>query len=264
MANARLTALAATFRREITAHRLNRFLHVHLAIAAVAGLLPLFTPAHTSGAAPWWLLQAVLYALSLSALLLGLSSAHGEAEELALLFTQPVQRWVWLSGKAAGLAALIVPAALLLIAPAALVGGLTVELAGIAAATAGLTLALAAAGLALGLWIRDGVRGLLAVMGLWFVLLFGADLLLLAVSGAPWVHRYPTLWIVPLMINPLDALRITVLFGFGDAAPAALDGSRLAGWWIGRSQSWLALVLVSWTLAGFLAAVAGSRRSVDV
>lgn len=63
------------------------------------------------------------------------------------------------------------------------------------------------------------------------------------------------------LLAPGDVLAV---FGFGDAAPAALDGSRLAGWWIGRSQSWLALVLVSWTLAGFLAAVAGSRRSVDV
>ena len=39
-----------------------------------------------------WVLQGVLYCLSLSALLLGLSAAHGDAEEFALLFTQPISR----------------------------------------------------------------------------------------------------------------------------------------------------------------------------
>ena len=72
------------------ANRVNRFLHVHLALAAVAGLLPLFTPDDAPSAAPLWVLHAVLYCLSLSALLLGLSSAHGEADEFPLLFTQPV------------------------------------------------------------------------------------------------------------------------------------------------------------------------------
>src|SRR5690349_15983738 len=79
--------------RELAANRVNRFLHVHLALAASAGLLPLFTPDDVANAAPLWVLHAVLYCLSLSALLLGLSSAHGEADEFALLFTQPAPRW---------------------------------------------------------------------------------------------------------------------------------------------------------------------------
>ena len=54
-----------------------------------------------SAAAPLWVLQAVLYCLSLSSLLLGLSSAHAEAEEFPLLFAQPAPRWAWLLGKAA-------------------------------------------------------------------------------------------------------------------------------------------------------------------
>lgn len=260
MSSATRAAFTATFRREVTALRLNRFLHVHLAIAAAAGLLPLFTPTDTAGAAPWWLLQAVIYALSLSALLLGLNSAHGEGDEFAILFTQPVPRSTWLVGKAAGLAALLVPAALLLIVPAALGGGITRALLAVALAAAGLTLALAAAGLALGFRVRDRVRGLLASMGLWFTLLFGTDLLLLAVAGAPWVHEHPTLWILPLMLNPLDALRITVLFGIGNTAPAGIDGGGLVGWWIANGSLWLGVILLFWTGAGFAAAIANSRR----
>ena len=53
----------------------------------------------------------------------------------------------------------------------------------------GVTLALAAAGLAVGFWVRDPVRGLLTAMAVWFAMLFGTDLLLLAVSGAPWIHE---------------------------------------------------------------------------
>src|SRR5690606_34460053 len=155
VSSATRAALAATFQRELTAHRLHRFLLVHLAIAATAGFLPLFTPTELTSAAPWWLLQAVLYALSLSALLLGLSSAHGEADEFPMLFTQPVSRSAWMLGKAAGLAAVLVPAALLLVAPVALAGGLTSSLTAVAVAAAGVTLALAAIGLALGFWVRD-------------------------------------------------------------------------------------------------------------
>ena len=62
------------------------------------------------------MLQAVLYCLSLSSLLLGLSAAHGDADEFPMLFTQPVARGAWLAGKAAALAALLVPASVLLVA----------------------------------------------------------------------------------------------------------------------------------------------------
>lgn len=256
-------AFSAAFRREIAAHRLNRFLHVHFGLATAVGLLPFFTPVDAAGAAPWWVLQGVLYCLSLSSMLLGLSSAHGEAEEFPLLFAQPAPRGAWLVGKSAGLASLLVPAALLLVLPAALMGGLTRTLLLMMLASAGVTVALAAVGLAVGFWVRDGVRGLLATLGSWFVLLFGTDLLLLAVAGAPWVHANATLWILPLMLNPLDALRITVLFGIEDTAPAGLDAGALAGWWISNGGLWLAVLLSAWTVASLLAGLAGARRQVD-
>lgn len=256
-------AMTAAFLREVTAQRLSRFLHVHLALALAAGLLPLFTPADASGAAPWWVLQAVLYCLSLSAMLLGLSSAHGEADEFALLFAQPAPRWAWLAGKAGGLAVLLLPAALLLVVPAALAGGVTRSLVAIAVATAGVSLALAAVGLGVGFWVRDGVRGLLATLGSWFVLLFGTDLALLATSGAPWLHANPDAWVLPLMLNPLDALRITVLFSIEQTASTGIEAGGLAGWWIGHAGLWLGLLLTAWCLGGLSAGLAGARRSLD-
>ncbi|HRP05657.1 MAG TPA: hypothetical protein PLV87_12160, partial [Opitutaceae bacterium] len=76
----------AALRREWVSHRLNRFLHAHLLLILAAGLLPLLTPdGGLARGAAWWVLHAVLYAVSLSALLLGLSSAHAESEEFVWL-----------------------------------------------------------------------------------------------------------------------------------------------------------------------------------
>lgn len=262
--SAHLPIVVATFRREVAEHRLNRFLHVHLALSAVIGLLPLFTPDAIERAAPAWALQGVLYCLSLSALLLGLSAAHGDAEEFPLLFTQPMGRGAWLAGKVSALAMLVWPSSLLLVVPTALTGGLSWALMAVALASAGVCLAIALLGVAIGFWVRDHVRGLLCALGLWFVLLFGTDLLLLAIAGAPWVQQFPEAWVLPLMLNPLDALRVTVIFGLEQTAPAGIGAGRLVGWWLAHGGLWLALVVSAWTAAGFGFGLAGARRRVDL
>lgn len=257
-------AFRAAFVREAAALRLNRFLHGHLALAAVAGLLPLFTPNDAVRAAPIWSLQTVLYGLSLSSVLLGLSSAHGEADEHEMLFSQPMPRRAWLGGKVAALAALVFPAAILLVAPAALAGGVTSSLVAVAAAAAGVCLALATLGLAIGCWVRDQVRGLLTALGVWFLLLFGTDLALLAVAGAPWVQARQDLWVGALMANPLDALRVTVLYVIEDTAYAAVDAGGLVTWWLAHAGAWLGLLIGVWTAAAFAAAVRGIGRKLEV
>ena len=161
---AHVMTLRAAFRREIAEHRLNRFLHVHLALCALVGSLPLFTPDAAERSAPAWVLQAVLYCLSLSSLLLGLSAAQGDADEFPLLFTQPVARGVWLAGKAAALMAMLVPASMLLVMPTVLLSGVTALLGLVAVAAAGVCIVLALLGLAVGFWVRDHVRGLLLAL----------------------------------------------------------------------------------------------------
>jgi len=256
-------AFAASCHRELAANRVNRFLHAHLALAASAGFLPLFTPDDSSGAAPLWVLQAVLYCLSLSSLLLGLSSAHAESDEFPLLFAQPAPRSAWLLGKTTAVTAVLGAASLLLILPAALVGGLTLPLVDMALAAWGVALALAAVGLAVGFWVRDPVRGLLTAMTVWFAMLFGNDLLLLAVSGTPWIHQRPGLWVALLMANPLDAFRITVLFSVEQAAFAGLDAGGLVRWWIAHGWLWLTLLVALWGVGGFATGLAGARRRLD-
>jgi ABC-2 type transport system permease protein/Cu-processing system permease protein len=250
--------------REFLSHRLNRFLHAHLLLVLAAGFLPLLTPGEAlARGAAWWLLHAVLYAVSLSALLLGLSSAQAEAEEFAWLLGQPTGMGAWLAGKAGALVALAIGAAALLIAPAAVAGGASPALALVGAGAAGVSVVGALAGLAIGFWIRDNVRGLIVAVLVWLVALFGTDLAMLALAGAPFAQRHPDLWVAPLMANPLDAFRITVLFAVERAAFGGSGAGRLTGWWVANAPFWLATVLFAWAASSTALAWLGARRRVD-
>jgi Cu-processing system permease protein len=250
--------------REILSHRLNRFLHAHVLLVLVASFLPLFTPgdALARGAA-WWLLHAVLYAISLSALLLGLSSAHAEADEFTWLLGQPAGIGPWLAGKAVALTGLVVLAAALLGVPALCAGGASRELFIAVAGAAGVSAVCALVGLALGFWIRDSVRGLIAAVAGWFVLLFGTDLLLLAVAGGAATQQHPDFWVGALMANPLDAFRVTVLFSVERAAFSGIDAGRLTSWWVAHATLWLAVVFAIWSVGSAGVAWLGARRRTD-
>jgi hypothetical protein len=250
--------------REFLSHRLNRFLHAHVALVLLAGLLPLLTPgdALARGAA-WWLLHAVLYAISLSALLLGLSSAHAEADEFTWLLGQPSGIGPWLAGKAFALAGLVIGSALLLGGPVLCAGGASRELLIAVAGAAGVSAVCALAGLALGFWIRDSVRGLIAAVAVWFVLLFGTDLLLLAIAGGTLTQQHPDFWVGALMANPLDAFRVTVLFSVERAAFSGIDAGRLTGWWVAHATGWLAVIFTLWLAGSAVVAWLGARRRTD-
>lgn len=257
-------AVVATVGRECLSHRVNRFLHWHLGLLVVAGATAVLTaPRAEAGGVAWFLLYALLYVVSLSAVLLGLSSAQAEAEEAPFLLTQPTGVAPWVAGKVLGLAVIVAPAAGLLIVPWWLSAGWSPALATLAAATAGLCVVLATSGLAVGLWIRDPVRGLIAAVALWFAGLFGTDLALLLVAGAPWIQEHPAAWVAPLMLNPFDALRVTVLLTLEQGTFNTLGAGALVAWWTAHAGVWLAGCLAGWALAaaaGAFAAAAGRRR----
>lgn len=250
--------------REFLSHRLNRFLHAHLLLVGTAGLLPLLTPGDgLARGAAWWLLHAVLYAISLSTLLLGLSSAQAESEEFTWLLGQPSGVGPWLLGKAAALTALVVGASALLVVPTLCAGGASPALFAVGFGAAGVSAVCALIGLAIGFWIRDSVRGLIAAVAVWFVLLFGTDLALLALAGAPLVQQQPDFWVAALMANPLDAYRVTMLFAIERAAFSGLDAGRLTGWWVTHAAGWLAIVFTLWFAASTACAWLGARRRGD-
>jgi hypothetical protein len=261
VASAGFRAAVATLNRELLSYRINRFLYLHVCLMLAIGLLALFAPpeAASTGAA-WWIMNGVMYVASLSALLLGLSSAQAEADEFPLLFTQPLRVPWWVAGKGAGLLAVVTPAAALLVIPTLLTTGGSWLLVGTAAAAAGLSLLFAWLGLALGLWIHDPVRGLIAALAAWCVLLFGVDLLLIAIGGAGWVHVQPAPWVAVLMLSPLDAFRVTLLFAIEGTAFAAADLHPLTRWWLDHTATWFVLCIAGWCVFSAYAAIMSAER----
>lgn len=260
----RTGVFGASMQREWLSHRLNRFLYAHIALVLVAGTLPLLSPGDALGrGAPWWLMHAVLYAVSLSAVLFGLSSSQAEAEEMPWILGQPSGIGTWLAGKVAALVGVVATSTALLGLPVAIAGAGSPELVTTVGGASAVAVVCAMLGFAMGTWVRDPVRGLATALGLWLVLLFGVDLLLLAIAGSPWVQRNPDLWTVPLMASPLDAFRLTVLFEVEKAAFVGLQPARLAGKWAAHSELWLAILTAGWTTIAFATAWLGARRRLD-
>ncbi|PTY08184.1 hypothetical protein DB347_00935 [Opitutaceae bacterium EW11] len=258
------TVVAATLQREWLSQRLNRFFYWHVGLLVICGLSTLIAPPEAAArGAAWWILQVVLFAISMSSLLLGLSSSHAELDEMSLLQTHPVSNRSWTTGKALGLLLITFPTALLLVLPAALSQGPAWLLVGVAAAAGGVSGVFSLLGLALGAWIRDPVRGLISAVALWLGLLVGTDLLLLLTAGSEFVQSHPRVWVLPLMLNPLDAFRITVLFTVEHAAFTGLQAGGLTEWWLHHGGVWLTSCLAAWAILAWLIATAGTARRPD-
>lgn len=257
----RAAIVGATLGREFLSYRINRFLQVHLALMLAVGLLALLAP--PEAAAPgtaWWVFNSMAYVGSLSALLFGLSSAQAEVREFPLLFTQPLGTGEWVAGKALGLAAVMVPSASLLVLPTLIASGPSWALLGAAAAAAGVGVLLGWLGLGLGLWVREPVRGLITALGAWCVLLFAVDFGLLVLGGSDWVHQNRAPWIAVLMLSPLDAYRVCLLFTLERAAFVDSELHPLTRWWLAHPVLWLAVCLALWSGASLALAVRAANR----
>jgi ABC-2 type transport system permease protein/Cu-processing system permease protein len=256
--------ITATLAREFLSYRINRFLYLHLSLLLAIGALALIAPPEAaSPGAAWWVLNGVIYVVSLSSLLLGLSSAQAEAEEFPLLFTQPLRVSGWVAGKCTGLLCVVMPAAALLVLPTLIAAGGSRLLFGAAVAAAGVSVLWAWIGLALGLWIQDPVRGLIAALAAWCVLLFGVDLTLILIGGSDWIHDHSAIWVAALMMSPLDAYRVTLLFVVERAAFSGAELHPLTRWWLDHPVAWLTICLVAWcaVVAGAATAGAAHRRT---
>jgi ABC-2 type transport system permease protein/Cu-processing system permease protein len=253
--------IRATFAREFLSYRINRFIYLHAGLMAAIGALALIAPPEAaSPGTAWWVLNGVIYVASLSSLLLGLSSAQAEAEEFPLLFTQPLRTGCWVAGKGTGLVSVVVPAAALLVLPTLIVAGGSWLLLGAAVAAAAVSVLWAWTGLALGFWIQDPVRGLIAALAVWCLLLFGVDLLLILIGGSEWIHENPAVWVGALMLSPLDAYRVTLLFVVERAAFSGAELHPLTRWWLDHAAAWLALCLAGWCAVVAWAAILGAAR----
>lgn len=247
-----IRAIRAFFRRELRAALLNRFVHVFSAVTLLAGIAPQTLDLASGDAAPYFLLQVILYILPLFSLLIGVGSAQSDQEERAFLFTQPAGRSASLLGKYFALWLLLSAAALLLVLPSAIgdtalapLGFLWLHAVGIA----GVFLAL---GLAAGFWTTDRVKAHLTALAVWLVFLVGFDLIALLGAHTPWVRERPMLWTAVLMSNPLDALRVGTLFSVDQIPFDRAQAPTLVRWWLDHLSLWFILLCALWIALSLL------------
>lgn len=238
--------------RELRTVLRNRFLQVFSTLALLAGWAAVGL-APSAAATPFILLQLALYLVPLFAVLIAVSSAHGELEEHPFLFSQPICRFTLVAGKwtalwiasSAVLFLAFLPA--LLTAPAAaklfLLWGKSLCLAGI----------FVGIGLAVGFSTSDRGRGLIYALLIWLLLVIGYDLLAYFAAQFTFVQQSPALWLSFLLANPLDAVRISALFSLeeipftvpGENKIVLLWSAHLGKWVLVLSAIWIA-ALLSW------------------
>ncbi len=233
-------------RRELQTVVRNRFLHVFSLIMAGAGTL-LVTLSGSDGSVPVALLQLVLYVVPLFALLMGVSAAHEELDERAFLFSQPVPRVAAVFGQWLALWLVLGLAQGLAVLPGLLTGrsvGALLQLWLYGVLLGGI---FTAWGVALGYRTSDRARGVISGLLVWFGALVLYDLAALMLSHVGFIQRVPELWVALLMVNPLDAVRLSALTSMQDVPFTTPEGSRLVEVWLSVLPLWLIALTGFWT-----------------
>ncbi len=249
------------FFRELHAAVLSRLVYVFCGMALLAGWVPLLGEAgpDRTEIVVYALLQASLFLIPLFAILTGVGSAQNEQEEEPLLMSQPIGRGVRVLGKFAALWGLIAVAAGLLVFPAILSGCRIGALGFLWFHTFAVGGVFAALGLAVGFSSSDRVKAHMIGLCAWLVLLAGFNLLALAAAHVAEVQRWPQLWLGLLMVNPLDALRISAMFTLDRIPFDVASAPPLGQWWLGHLSLWFVLLCSAWIAA----ALAWSRARLE-
>jgi ABC-type transport system involved in multi-copper enzyme maturation permease subunit len=250
------SSLQALLLREFRAALMNRYFQVFAALSLLGGFAAILF-SENADAIAFFIVQIALFLVSLFALLAGVSSAQAEREEWQLMFSQPVPRSAYVVGKFIAYLAIFAGVLVLLFLPG-LFSGPTVQR---VATLYFQTLLLAAAFLALGLFAgflaHDRAQALIIGATAWLFLLFGVDLIGLFAARLEFIQKIPDLWVSTLMLNPLDAFRIHVLFALEQIPSEAANKTPLANWWITHAGFWFSAIATLWSVS--LTALAAFR-----
>jgi hypothetical protein len=233
-------------RREATTTIHNRFLQI-FAVVVLGGSIAVGALSGRPAAIPFGLLLLFLYVVPLFGLLIGVSAAHEEHDERAFLWSQPVPRAVYVLGKTATLVGALAGVLLAALLAAAVGGAGAGTLALLWGLGVALVLVSVSAGVAVGQYTTGHARGLMLALTLWFGAFALYDGLALALSGVEVVQQWPAFWVGLLLLNPVDAVRLTGLFGL-ENVPFSAPGQ--AAWMADLTAwlpAWVALLAIGWT-----------------
>lgn len=248
--------LRAVLLRELRAALINRYFQVFAALSLLGGLGAIFL-SEDANAISFLVMQIALYLVSLFAMLAGVSSAQAEREEWPLMFAQPVPRAGYVIGKFIAYLSIFAAVLVLLFLPGVFSSSLPQRIAILYLETLLLAAAFLALGLCAGFLAHDRAQALIAGVSAWLLLLFIVDLVALFVARWELVQKIPDLWVLLLMLNPLDSFRIEALFALEQIPAEAANKTPLAGWWIAHAGVWFAFIAALWCVS--LTAFAGFR-----
>lgn len=246
----------AILRREATTTLHNRFVQI-FAVIILGGSIAVGGLSGRPSALPFGLLLLFLYVVPLFGLLIGVSAAHEEHDERAFLWSQPVPRAVFVLGKTVTLV-LALAGVLLAAMLVAAVGGASIgSLALLWGLGVALVLVSVSAGVAVGQYTTGRARGLMMALTIWFGAFALYDALTLGLSAVEFMQSVPAFWVSILLLNPVDAVRLTGLFGL-ENVPFSAPGEAT---WIVELTTWLpawvAILTIAWT--GLLLSLACRR-----
>lgn len=247
--------LYALFARECHAVFASRVVWVFAAACILFGTTTAFGGTQATTAV-WLLLPLTLYAIPLLGLLVGVTAAHGDAAEEPLLGARIPSAIKRLAVKWLAWTAPLGLASLLWIAPAVFRTGEPGLLPALWAYTFGEAFIFVALGLALGRLLHDGVTAHTTALLTGFLFIAGAGVLGWIAAQSAFFQENPHIWTLGLMLHPVEAVRVSLLFSLENLPFAPGELPDLASWWLRHSGAWYAAVTVVWsTLAIGIAAL---------
>lgn len=248
---------SAFFRRELRTSITSSIGVAAPLLGLVAGLSAAFSggSANVEASAPLLLLQVLLYAVPLVAILAATGAAHAEHDEKLLMASLPAGKGGRILGKFAGLIVSFLVALVLMVLPPAVMGlgvGVSLSLAGYGVGAVAVFLAM---GLLCGYAINDGVRAHLAALAAWLLLVVAPSLIAWALLSSATVRGAPLAWSLTMMLSPLDALRVGILFSVQAIPFETKDLPSLVQWWLAHPGLWFTLLATAVT--GLILTLAG-------
>ncbi len=252
----------ALIRREVITTFHNRFVQI-FAVVAWAGSIAVAALSGRPEAVPYGLLLLFLYLVPLFGLLVGVSAAHEERDERALLWSQPVPRAAFVLGKAVTLIVALAAVLLGALVAGGVVGASAGTLALLWGLGAGVVLVSVGAGLAAGQYTTNRARGLMVVLVVWVVAFALYDAAALGLSGLGAMQAVPAFWAGLLLLNPIDAVRLAGLFALEDVPFSAPGDAAWMGDLMAGLPAWVAVLTAVWT-GGLLLLACRRLRRLDL
>lgn len=195
----------------------------------------------------WFLLPVLLYGIPLAGLLAGVVAWQGDAGEEGLLATRdpgrlsrPLGKWLTWSG-------LLSVATLCLILPSLPTASNSGGVLSLWAYSIGEVALFVALGLALGRLCRDAVLAHSMALMLGLLAIAGGGVIMWVAAYQPAFQEHPGLWTFLLMLHPVEALRISLLFSLENLPFDARQLPPLTVWWLAHPGLWFAFLSAAWS-----------------